>query len=51
MEYFLENNQDLVHKMIINFLFARDVTVTILVVQNKSIYLLWELNSILCKFF
>ena len=46
MEYFMENNQESVHKIIINCLFVRDVTVTILVVKNKSIYLLWELNSI-----
>ena len=38
MEYFLENNQDLVHKIIINCLFARDVTATILVVQNKTLF-------------
>ena len=36
----MENNQESVHKIIINCLFARDVTATILVVKNKSIYLL-----------
>ena len=28
------------------YLFARDVTAAMLVVENKSISLLWELNSI-----
>ena len=44
--FFLENNQESVHKIIINCLFACDVTATMLVVKNKSIYLFWELNSI-----
>ena len=31
--------------------FARDVTAAMLVVKNKSVSLLWELNSISCKLF
>ena len=40
MEYFFSNI------VYINCLFARDVAAAVLEVKNKSISLLWELNSI-----
>ena len=45
------NEQSLHSSHLPNCWFARDVTAAMLVVKNKSISLLWELNSIFIKFF